>query len=83
MEQVLIDFIHEIISANQIPFHHIHIPCEDWDWLDLGLRSTLLGDNSLTHLNDWCKTHRGNFLYYWTDSFQCSYISLNLSLIHI
>lgn len=78
MEQVLIDFIQEIISANQIPFHHIQIPCEDWDWLDLGLRSTLLGGNSLTHLNDWCKTHTGPFLYYWTDSFQCSYISLNL-----
>lgn len=78
MEQILIDFIQNIISVNEIPFHHISTPCEDWDWFDLGLRSRLLGDNSLKRMNNWCLEHAGHFLYYWTDPFQCSYVMMNL-----
>lgn len=78
MEKIIIDFIQEIITANQIPFHRVSIPCDDWDWFDLGLRSTLLGDNSLTQLNDWCSSHSGPYLYYWSDVFKCSYAFINL-----
>lgn len=80
MEQVLIDFIQEIISVNEIPFHQIDMnePRDDWDWFDLGLRNTLLGDDTLKYLPDWCQAHQGAYLYHWTDPFQCNYASLNL-----
>lgn len=78
MEQILVDFIQEIISVNEIPFHHISIPCDDWDWFDLGLRSRILGDDSLKNMNDWCRTHAGSYLYYRSDPFLCNYVIMNL-----
>lgn len=80
MEQALINFINEMISVNEIPFHHVDmgIPCDDLDWFDLGLRNSLLGDDSLKYLPGWLKAHTGPYLYHWTDPFQCSYTILNL-----
>lgn len=78
MKPILVDFIQEILAANQIPFHLVTIPCDDWDWFDLGLRSTLLGDHSLKRLNGWCESHAGSFLYCCTDEFQCNHAILNL-----
>lgn len=79
MEQILIDFIDSIIAANEIPIHHYNpdIPCDDWNWFDLGLREKVLGDSSLKHLQSWFNTIQNQepCLYQWSDPFQCCYVA--------
>lgn len=79
MEQILSEFVGKLLTVNEIPCQQFdtEIPCDNWDWFDQGLRSRLLGDDSLKNLYDWFRRLQGNYLYLWTDPFQCSYIALN------
>ena len=43
MEQILYDFIKDLFTLNDMPIHFVKLPCQDWDWMDLGLRSKILG----------------------------------------
>lgn len=43
MEKIVLDLIQELLTADGIPYHRIACPCEDWDWIDFGLRTRILG----------------------------------------
>ena len=43
MEKILETFIGELFSCEGIPVHTIRLPCNDWSWLDFGLRRDILG----------------------------------------
>ncbi|MCD8126993.1 MAG: helix-turn-helix domain-containing protein [Clostridiales bacterium] len=75
MTQELSDFIQNLFSINNIPIHGVKLPCDDFDWLDHGLRSNLLGDHRLTEIcNTELKKLPDFTLYYFKDVFQCNYV---------
>lgn len=79
MEKILIDFVRELLDADGIPHHCLTLPCQDWDWLDLGLRSGILGMTDLhRRMNRFFEDLKENTLYHYMDSFQCSYSIFSL-----
>ncbi|MCD8188909.1 MAG: helix-turn-helix domain-containing protein, partial [Clostridiales bacterium] len=73
--QELSDFIQKLFSINNIPLHGVTLPCDDFNWLDHGLRSNILGDHRLTEI---CNRELGKLsgftLNYFKDVFQCYYV---------
>ncbi|MCD8050778.1 MAG: helix-turn-helix domain-containing protein [Clostridiales bacterium] len=75
MTQELSDFIQNLFSINNIPIHAVTLPCDDFDWLDRGLRSTILGDHRLTEsCNAELKKMPSFTVRYFKDVFQCNYV---------
>ncbi len=75
MTQELSDFIQNLFSINNIPIHAVTLPCDDFDWLDHGLRRNLLGDARLTEMcNMELKKLPGFTVHYFKDVFQCNYV---------
>lgn len=80
MEQTLYNFIKDLFTLNDMPIHFVKLPCEDWDWMDLGLRSKILGiDFSSDYFNRWFRSLSPSVIYHHTDLFQCSYTIFLLS----
>ena len=79
MENILKIFIRELLSAEGIPIHDIHIPCSDWSWLDLGLWQNVLGVDDLSNqINRRLNQCKDAVVYHITDIFQCSYTTFRL-----
>lgn len=80
MTQELSDFIQDLFSINNIPIHAVTLPCDDFDWLDHGLRCNILGDHRLTEIcNAELKKLPSFTLHYFKDVFQCNYVVLRYS----
>ena len=74
MEQTLYDFIKNIFTVNDMPIHLVKLPCQEWAWMDLGLRSEILGiDFSPDYFNHWFASLSPSVIYHQTDIFQCNY----------
>ena len=74
MNTAFIQFAQDFLQSNHIPVHRITLPCEDWSWLDLGLRSDIFSLNNLATLaNKWIKQFLPQTVYHSTDEFQCNY----------
>ena len=43
----------DLLKNNNIPVHLITPPCEDYSWLDFGLRSTILEDHDEEFIRDY------------------------------
>lgn len=70
MENFLIDFMKSL----QVPVHHRKIPCEEWQWWDLGLRSDILKrSNTPEKCNEWVQQLEEKTIYFLDDEFLCSY----------
>lgn len=79
MEHPIIQTIQNIMYSNNIPVHRIVLPCNDLNYIDLGLRRELLNINGFTEtLNQWFLQLELNHIYFLTDIFQCSYITLKI-----
>ncbi|MCD7887862.1 MAG: helix-turn-helix domain-containing protein [Clostridiales bacterium] len=77
MTQELSDFIQKLFSINNIPTRTVTIPCDDFDWLDHGLRSNILGDSRLTdQCNERLEKLPGFTVQYFKDVFQCCYAAM-------
>lgn len=74
MEKIVFNFVQELLTADGIPHHRITSPCEDWDWIDFGLRTRLLGVRDLSNeLNRFLDKAKANTIYHYVDEFQCHY----------
>lgn len=77
MEQILKDFVKELFAVSEIPGHAFTLPCDDYEWLDLSLRTKLLGIDAFRVnelVNQRCEKLHSNTLVYYTDIFQLHYI---------
>lgn len=80
MEQTLYNFIKDLFTINDIPIHFVKLPCQDWNWMDLGLRSKILGlELSPEYFNNWFASLSPSVIYHQTDLFQCNYTIFLLS----
>lgn len=79
MENTVFDFIRELLSSGGIPYHYVTLPCQDWDWMDLGLRSRLLGlEGQSLNMNRYFENLEDYTLYHYMDFFQCNYSVFSL-----
>lgn len=77
MEQIIEDFVKEMLAISEIPHHTILIPCDDFEWLDFGLRTKFLGADTArlnTLLNKRFSELPSHTILYYTDIFQFHYI---------
>lgn len=56
----------------------VTLPCEDWTWLDLGLRKAIFGSVDHDRINQKLSEHEGAAVYHFTDPFQCGYTTVHL-----
>lgn len=79
MEKILETFIWELLSSEGIPAHNVRLPCDDWSWIDLGLRQNILGMDDLSgRISQRLRHYEDAAVYHTTDLFQCSYTTLRL-----
>lgn len=43
MEQIIKDFVKEMFAISNIPHHEFAAPCSNYEWLDFGFRTKILG----------------------------------------
>lgn len=79
VEKILSAFIWELLSSEGIPVHCVRLPCEDWSWVDLGLRQNILGMKDLSsRLQQRLRHYKNAVVYHTTDLFQCSFTAFRL-----
>lgn len=77
MEPMIQDFVKEMFAMSNMPHHEFTVPCDHYDWLDLGLRTRLLGistDQLNPLLNKRFQELSSHVILYCTDIFQFHYI---------
>ncbi len=81
MEQELASFIQDLLRSADLPARKVALPCEDWSWLDQGLRTEILGIASADYaerLNQCMLACEASTVYHYTDLFQCNYTCARL-----
>ena len=68
----------DLLKNNNIPVHLITPPCEDYSWLDFGLRSTILEDHDEEFIRDYLDKLAPNTIYHLKDILQCTYTFLQV-----
>lgn len=77
MEQNIENFITEMFARSNIPHHTFKAPRNDYEWLDFGLRTKLLGINAEytnSLLNKYFEELPASLVLHLTDIFQLHYI---------
>ena len=78
MEQILLSFVQDLLKNNTIPVHCITLPCEDYSWLDFGLRSTILENHEHDFIQSYLDKLKENTIYYLKDTLHCIYTILRI-----
>ncbi|EOT26863.1 hypothetical protein C805_00965 [Eubacterium sp. 14-2] len=78
MEQILLSFVQDLLKNNTIPVHCITLPCEDYSWLDFGLRSTILENHDHEFIRSYLDKLNENTIYYLKDTLHCIYTILRI-----
>lgn len=75
----LIPFIQRLLKMHYVPSRLVTLPCDDWSWCDLGLRSTILGMTSDEMIRiSPIKSLEPRTIYHIVDGFQCMYSAVRL-----
>lgn len=81
MNKELSDFITDLFKSAGIPSRGVSYSCEDWSWLDQGLRTDILGieaDEWNQRIARHVSTLEEATIYHFTDIFQCCYTCAKL-----
>lgn len=81
MEKELALFIEDLFQSVGLSARKVTLPCEDWSWLDLGLRTGILGiepPDYAQRLNQYILEFEPAVVYHYTDAFQCNYTGMML-----
>ncbi len=81
MNQELADFIASLFKRSGIPLKAITDPCDDWSWLDHGLRTSVLGvanEDFNQRISQRISSFEDRTVYCLCDVFQCSYTCAKL-----
>ena len=75
----LIELLENILRANYIPVHRIQLPCENPEFLDLGLRRHILGiQDTSSFFNNLLESLKPCKIYLVTDLYHCTYALMHL-----
>lgn len=78
MTETILSFTKDLLESNRIPVHIITLPCDDVPWLDCGLRSDILHENTPDHIYKYLNDFKANTICHLKDTFQCSYSLLRI-----
>lgn len=81
MIKELSDFILDLFKSAGIPSRSVMYPCEDWSWLDHGLRTEVLGispDEWNQRINQHVSTFEEATVYHFSDILECCYTCAKL-----
>ncbi len=73
MEQILLNFVQDLLKNNTIPVSCVTLPCEDYSWLDFGLRATILKNHDHEYIRTYLDKLEENIIYYLKDTLRCVY----------
>ena len=75
----LIELLENILRAKYIPVHRIELPCENPEFLDLGLRKHILGiQDTSSFFNNLLESLKPCKIYLVTDLYHCTYALMHL-----
>ncbi|MDE7201845.1 MAG: helix-turn-helix domain-containing protein [Lachnospiraceae bacterium] len=77
-EKVLLTFVQNLLENNRIPARLVSPSCEDFTWLDYGLRSDILQDYRPDVIQKFLNDLKENTICHLKDTFQCSYSILRI-----
>ena len=77
-EKVLLTFVQNLLENNRIPARLVSPSCEDFTWLDYGLRSDILQDYRPDFIQKFLNDLKENTICHLKDTFQCSYSILRI-----
>lgn len=78
VRQTLLSFVKDLLENNRIPVHFITPPCEDYDWLDGGLRRAIFENYQPEFLHRYFEELRENTICHLRDTFHCTYSFLRI-----
>lgn len=74
MSQNIIRFVQSLLENVNVPVHFFSLPCEDFLWMDYGLRAALPdGDYNPRFINQEISKLLPNTIYHVADTFRCHY----------
>lgn len=76
--EMLIAFVEDWLRSNNIPIHHITMPCEDYAWVDFGLRKEFPNHQGYDSIKNFLEDVEQETVYHLTDTFGCSYCIFQL-----
>lgn len=76
--EILIAFVEDWLRSNNIPIHHITMPCEDLAWVDFGLRKEFSNHQGYDSIKSFLEDVEQKTVYHLTDTFGCSYCIFQL-----
>lgn len=77
-QNTLLSFVQSLLENNRIPTHVITRSCDNFAWLDSGLRADILQEYQPAFIQEFIKNLKENTIYHVKDTFQCSYTILGI-----
>ncbi|MCD7715785.1 MAG: helix-turn-helix transcriptional regulator [Lachnospiraceae bacterium] len=78
-QEIILDFVSQFLTKNQLPVHRFALPCEDAVRFDQGLRQDILRTEGLEDsVNRFLQELKPEKLYSVTDDYLCSYLGLRI-----
>lgn len=78
MEAVLISFVEDYLKSGSVPVHRITLPCDDYSWMDFGLRSAFPEGHRYQVIQTYFESVEPNTIHNLLDTFGCIYTTLRL-----
>lgn len=78
IKAALIAFVEDYLKSSCVPVHRVAAVCEDYSWMDFGLRQALPSRQGYRSIQNYLKATEGNTIYHLTDMFGCAYTVFRL-----
>ena len=75
MDNKIKNFVEKMFTAFHIPYHFFQLPCDSWEWVDLGLRQGLIGKKEADKFwqNFFSRRNEEKTIYHFVDLFEFTY----------
>ena len=74
----LIAFVEDFLTSSSVPVHRVSLPCDDYSWMDFGLRSAIPGSDQYRAMERYFESIEPNAIYNLLDPFGCIYTAFRL-----
>lgn len=78
IKAALIAFVEDFLKSSCVPVHRVCAVCEDYSWMDFGLRQAFPNRQGYRFIQNYLKAAEQNTIYHLMDMFGCVYTVFRL-----
>lgn len=78
VKTALISFAEDYLKSNSVCVHRVTLPCDDYSWIDFGLRHILPNNQGYRSVQSYLEAVEQNTIYNLMDTFGCMYTIFRL-----